>query len=677
MASQFIEMWKQAGRKINHAPFDISKRVTTGTPVSLIQPLAFFETNPNEKFELDLQGLLRSETLNTAAFVNGTFVVNAFFVPYAQLWHNFPQFVVQKKDEHSSAYKFSNFCPHTSLYELEFFIVQQLAYTLLVKYKHLAPVSVDLLDIITKYRTVYSSSLYFFKLAIPKLVRDEHGYPVVYNLLRSFQFYKFGNLYWLYNALNGIASASNWDGANKAEVTANISECVHDAFDYIDSILSADENKVVNLFRPLAYQHIFYDYYRNNFFDDAPFFQSAYKDGIRYVDTFNVDDLRCDTFGNSGLSFDNSVGVLDNSEASWYNTRLLNIMSLRYHKYKNDIYTTAMNSTQFGAVSSVQGLSTELQFSSNSAVTDVNFEGHDFDTEDFYNYILVGGDSFRGDSFNIPSFFDVLSLRKAELLQQWKQNALRAGNKVEDNFKQHFGVEPYYYEDNYVRFLGSWSAAFNINPVTATSSTGAEVNGQVGDLAAIGVGTMSGKKQVFECQDHGVIVFCGYFLPDTQYSANGIDRANMLSEPFDFYSEEFENVGFETLPWSIQNSQDKYSYNSNLGYVPPFSMYKTNVDECFGEFSTVVARDANDGQPFEFVGSMIPWVTQRKDTPATRVDGVYYRDKSAYYCNPAVFNSLFAIEYDGSTKTEPFALAINFDVKALRPMSVLGLPQFS
>ena len=41
MASQFIEMWKQAGRKINHAPFDISKRVTTGTPVSLIQPLAF------------------------------------------------------------------------------------------------------------------------------------------------------------------------------------------------------------------------------------------------------------------------------------------------------------------------------------------------------------------------------------------------------------------------------------------------------------------------------------------------------------------------------------------------------------------------------------------------------------------------------------------------------------
>ena len=68
--------------------------------------------------------------------------------------------------------------------------------------------------------------------------------------------------------------------------------------DMIDHLpLDKYQNRYVNLWRVLAYQHIFYDFYRNKYYDDLPFFQPA-GDGepqCGYIDCFNVDDLPCNT----------------------------------------------------------------------------------------------------------------------------------------------------------------------------------------------------------------------------------------------------------------------------------------------------------------------------------------------------------------------------------------------
>lgn len=166
-------------------------------------------------------------------------------------------------------------------------------------------------------------------------------------------------------------------------------------------------------------------------------------------------------------------------------------------------------------------------------------------------------------------------------------------------------------------------------------------------------------------------------MPECIYSANGLDRANELSEPFDFYSEEFENVGFETLPLSRQNCMDLFNFGVNVGYVPPYTMYKTQVDEAYGSFSTVEYGRTNSGFGTKtWYGDMLAWSAQRKDINKYVVDDKGFRSKSNFYVNPRVYDTLFALNYLGDIYTEPFLLAANFSVKALRPMSVLGLPIF-
>ena len=69
--------------------------------------------------------------------------------------------------------------------------------------------------------------------------------------------------------------------------------------------------------------------------------------------------------------------------------------------------------------------------------------------------------------------FDVLSLRKAEAVKIWRENALCAGNHIKDNMMAHYGVAGILMTIDQL-ILGSVSAPLNISDIatTANSSTG-------------------------------------------------------------------------------------------------------------------------------------------------------------------------------------------------------------
>lgn len=648
MASNFLDEWRQRGRKINHSGFDVGCNRIFNVPTGLIQPVLFKETNPNERFQLDISGLIRSQRLNTAAFCSGRFIVDAFFVPYSQIWHNFNSFVIQKDDRHSSTQKGMVYVPSISLSELLSWI-----------YDHICLCITQGSDGLTHFD---------YDQAIEQGLVDMHKIPVMFNMLRMLQWCKYGNYFWIYDDLIGLTQQQFID---KQVVISNFLEALH------------SNDKFVNIFRPAAYQHIFYDYYRNKYFDDSPWFQSEsdQDQSLRYIDIFNFDDIECSNFATSVLPLDSDFLPKDSISTA----RVVNLFNLNYHQYKSDIYTAAMASTQFGAVSGVTLDPITFDVNSDGVVVARASDNTVRSADDSVTYngdtIISPSGSIVGKSSSAisanPSFFDVLQLRRAELMQQWKMNALRAGNMVDPNFSQHYGVEPYYEGDNNVRFLGEWSANFDVNAVVAQAATGDEINGQVGDIAAIGTGSMHGDKVTFECKDFGVIVCCAYFLPDVYYSANGIDKENTLVEPFDFYSEEFENIGFEPLMWFQQSAGVIHTNDFVMGYVPPYSQYKTAVDETFGSFSHIIyGVDQSVGQYTTWYGSMLPWTMFRQDIPAAFVNGVAVRSKSAYYVAPSVSDTLFGINYNGTIDTDPFSFALHFNVGVLRPMSVLGLPIF-
>lgn len=631
MKYDWLDRWKDVGRKVNHSSFDLSKRIAITQPCSLLTPTLCFETVPNEQHKIKLDGILRSDTLNTAAFVNGTIHTNVFFVPYKQLWHPFNDLVSQKHDPHSSIFKDSKYAPNVLLSDV-----------------------LDLIHAEDKKGTGAIKSMF--------------DIPWHLNALRLLHYLKYGNFY----SILGMDDSTYYSFLNSLN-------------GYDEEFHEYKHPRYVNMWRFLAYQHIFYDYYRNKYFDQSPWMghsdtpaSESSQGAFSYVGTFNVDDLPCADVASSHF---------DGSNTSPYGAdgnvvRLRQMLDMHYSQYKKDIYTSALPSTQFGAVSSL-------------SIKDINIdtvEDDGWSASNMSAYVAVNSSTLKSDlafseskdgesklahNWAILNAFDVLQFRKAELLQQWKQNALRAGNQVDDNFESHYGVKPYYEEDNVVRHLGSFSCHWDINPITATASTGDSVNGNVGDLAAIGVGQTVGDEITFECKDFGVVMAISSFVPDVYYDANGLDKANTLIEPFDYFYPEFQNIGFEPLGFLQQDIfgatlASEGAGDVNLGFVPPYSWYKTNVDEVFGDFANSIY------EPSSAIGGMSGWILKRHDSPVF-VDGVHVgmRSLEQFYINPKTDDILFQdLNYNGKPSTDHFAQALTWTIHSIRPMSMLGLPIF-
>lgn len=615
----WLDQWKQVGRKNAHSVFDLSKKMCFTLPNSLIMPVRFIETVPDDHLILNLSGLLRTETLNRAAFFKGKAVFSAFFVPYKQLWHNFNQFVVQKQDRHSIQYKGSHYVPVVDLVKLMYFV----------------------------------SNCFFDD------VRDEFGYPVAFQMAQLLQYAKICNLYPIIAHKVQKEPADTW-ATYKAK---------------LKPFFDPYEGKKVNLFRLLAYQHIFYDFYRNKYYDDFAYFSAVGLEPISYIDTFNVDDINC--YGSSdnelSISLSGPHDNYDGSFASWDDARLANILKPHYCQYRKDLYTSLLPSSQFGAVS---GLSFSGTTKNNSDY--FQEDGHMLDDGPAAfdsNELVDSSDQVSVHNHQFTTFQDVLAWRNAELLQQWKQNALRAGNMIDDNFESHYGVKPFYEDDNNVRFLGQWECPLDVNPVTATSESASL---KVGDLGAYGVGAVNGKQLDVQIKDFGVVIICAHFASEVYYSANGIDKQNQLVEPFDFFQSEFENSGLDTYQTINQSMWLKGHDSDVLGYTPPYSYHKTEIDEVFGEYGvTPYYQTPSDGGLI--YGSLSAWTVRRSDFFFIGQQGLNYfpvLSVNRFYQSPGLTDSIFGIVYNGHGLTDPFGFAVNIQCTAIRPMSILGIPVF-
>lgn len=180
----------------------------------------------------------------------------------------------------------------------------------------------------------------------------------------------------------------------------------------------------------------------------------------------------------------------------------------------------------------------------------------------------------------------------------------------------------------------------------------------LGDIAGKGIGVCKGSKIKYEATEFGVIMVIASIEPMTLYNDEGISPFNTKVEQFDYWTEEFENLGFAPVPAYTLNGFDDPDGDQNLilGYAPRFWEYKTDVDRAHGEF--------------EFQGSLSGWSIIRYDIYAYN-NGMEIRD---FYINPAIVDSIFGVNSNVNENTDQFWLNTIFDIKAIQPMNVLGLP---
>ena len=251
--------------------FDLSqKHVYSGTCGRIDSPVQI-ETVPKDHFKINVGSLMRTMTLNTAAFLRGKVTFDFYFVPYTQIWHPFNQFISQRKDVHSALQKGISRCPIINLGDLF-----RLAY-----------------DIHVSHATQTH--------AFPNV--DIHSVPWSTNLFNMLDFLGYGNYLWLKDL---------FDNGTQSEA---LSAC--HLFD----------DKYINIFRAAAYQHVWYDYYRNKFYDNYEYQNETNMPD--YVLAFNFDDIPCNDFATSIIPIQPELGASGN-------VRIIQLFEQRYCQYKQD-----------------------------------------------------------------------------------------------------------------------------------------------------------------------------------------------------------------------------------------------------------------------------------------------------------------------------------------------------
>lgn len=587
--------------------FDLSQSHKFTAKPGMLLPILSIDCVPNDYHEIDLMSLMKTMPVHTDAFVRMKQHFEFFFVPYKQLWRHWHQFITQNQAERISTLVTGNNVPHVPCFSFG--------------------------DIVNRLENFGTTSSGWFK--------DSQGIPLFYNLMRLIDLLGYGSI-------NGMVE-----------------------YDHLGKNISLEVNRpdlynayYLNVFRAAAYNKIWYDYYRNKWYDNNP----------DYIYSWNFDDIGNLSTGPQSLRDCDIVqqrgsGVLVGDPDKNYANGLF---QLHYRQWKKDLFMSVMPSQQFGAVSAVDLGSVEIiaeRYNSSSNTTPL------VQLTDGRLRNATGESQNFNFNFNIPSAFDVYQLRKAEVLQKWKETTLRAGQSAESQYRGHFGTSSKWIDEETCEFLGSISSDVEINPIYSTAETS---QASLGEIAGRGQSFASGKKIKFKADDFGVLMCLYSIVPESEYDSVMFDKANTLSQPFDFFTPEFEDLGLEpVLEWQLgilgdlgQGVVDPTYINTVVGYTARYSMYKTAIDKIHGGFMSI--GETSDDIISQNVGYFNSWTIPRSDLNYLEQDQL---TTSQFYISPTIDKSIF-LDTGFDPATDHYLVNAHFGIKSVRPMSVLGLPQW-
>lgn len=413
---------------------------------------------------------------------------------------------------------------------------------------------------------------------------------------------------------------------------------------------SYDNLKLLSAFPLLAYQKIWNDYYRNPWHD----IPNANTSSLPY----NVDDV---------VGADAAASRITRARDS-----IWSILAPRYRQYRKDLYMGLLPTASYDGVSSVSVLPDATANSTGSFLLYQNGSLGLLDQFGLFGSNTSGGTNsnrFFGaryqDSVATSVGFDVLALKRAEALQDWKYKTLRAGYRASSQQEAHFGVKPTVYGKEHPELLSAWSEDLTVDEVVSTAETS---EASLGALAGKSVSGGRGRTVKFKSQDYGYLMILMSVEPLCEYDAVGVSDTLKRSEPFDWYTPEFGNLGLVPVDsGSISRTGSDTDYYMVLGYAPSYYEYKTRVDKVHDNFVSSYSGASRS--------SLSSWVITRRDLSSSIYDGSTF-SISDFYISPQITDSVFVDNISTDINSNPFLCRVAWDVKAVRPMPILGLPQF-
>lgn len=411
----------------------------------------------------------------------------------------------------------------------------------------------------------------------------------------------------------------------------------------------------LSVFPLLAYKKFCQDYFR----------YSQWQDSSPYL--WNIDYY---TGTKQGLFSD----LPSAGDKYWTDNTLFD---LEYCNWNKDIFMGVLPDTQFGDVVSIntgglkaQDLYVETKISSSSSSRTylgdkISPSGSDF-------AVNAGPDAVRSNPLfvsmpSVAASFDVLSLRRGEALQRWKEISLNVPQNYRAQIKAHFGVDVGENMSGMSTYIGGDSSSLDISEVVNTNLQSGDSQSEA-SIAGKGVGSSQGSEK-FEARDWGVLMCIYHNVPLLDYVSSAPDPQFFVSQNTDLPIPELDSIGMQSIPISMYSNSDNelvsgfVSADYTMGYLPRYYSWKTSYDYVLGAFTTTEK---------EWVAPITPSIW--KNLLSTFSTGSSSMTYNFFKVNPSVLDSIFQANADSKWDTDPFLINCSFDVKVVRNLDYSGMP---
>lgn len=590
---------KDVKNNVHRSGFDLSRRVCFTAKVGELLPINWIPVLPGDKIEGDLRAFGRTAPLQTATFGRIREYYDVFFVPYRLLWRDFPEWIIQ-----------------------------------------------------TKQSRIPRS------LTTKTVLSDEGPYILDSSI----------NTY-LKNLKLGYATAGNRlddGGQDTYDTSRKLLSYLGYHFDYDTSGVK------LNFFPLLTYQKIYQDYFRFSQWEDyAPY-------------TCNVDYLT-----SSGSFLDISSITPPTTPLPTSKFLPKNMFWMQYCNFDRDMFNGILPNAQYGEESLVDVLgpsslngsfaliAENLYFSPFIGQTSNGVETLYFDKANgksvvqgnvsyprFQDVSVDSGESNRLNFYlskELTANFSILSLRKAEARQKWKEITQSGDLDYVSQISKHWNESAPDALSGKCQYIAGTSRNVDVSEVINQNLTSENA---VADIAGKGVTVNNGHfKFDNKSNDYGILMVMYHAKPLIEWEADTVFNKELLKTTVDQYAiPEFDNLGNEKV-FGYELAFDKFTTVNQFylaGYAPRYYEYKTSFDIALGEFQKTLK----------------PWIIPFKQKP--RMQGSPAKQSFLNYTyfkvQPSIVDNLFGVAADGSTATDHFYNTCYMDIKAVRNLSRDGLP---
>ena len=470
-------------------------------------------------------------------------------------------------------------------------------------------------------------------------------------------------------ACSNLSNKSNYFGFNRADLAykliqyLRVGNCNSSAKNFGTSVPFSDKGYSqayrfdlnISVFPFLAYKKFCQDYFR----------YSQWQDSSPYL--WNIDYF----VGTSQKLF----STLPASSDSYWNNNTM--FDLEYCNWNKDMFMGILPDTQFGDVASIdtgglksQDLYVEARVSSSESVR--TYLGDKIGSTGTNFSVNAGPSAVKSNPLfvsmpSVAASFDVLSLRRGEALQRWKEISLNVPQNYRAQIKAHFGVDVGENMSGMSTYIGGDSSSLDISEVVNTNLQSGDAQSEA-VIAGKGVGSSQGSEK-FEARDWGVLMCIYHNVPLLDYVSSAPDPQLFISQNTDFPIPELDSIGMQSIPISMYSNADNElvkgfaSADFTMGYLPRYFNWKTSYDYVLGSFTTTEK---------EWIAPITPVIWKNMlSTVATQSSSISY---NIFKVNPSVLDSIFQVNADSKWDTDPFLINCAFDVKVVRNLDYSGMP---